>query len=183
MFSIVGVRVQLRIPGEGQGEKGHVTQSRKLRPLQLVAGKLERAEDWELRESVKTFDPVPSEVEGPQLMTRSQVVQYRDAVVAQNETLETGAVLQLLYPTFNRDMQWYIESKLQQVSCILILFPDRFSSSTSSRGSCACFHRSCSVIRISLALSLSPPSSVGASYYSQAHEEKHRLWRLSHAQN
>ena len=52
----VGVRVQLRIPGEGQGEKGHVTQSRKLRPLQLVAGKLERAEDWEPRESVKTFD-------------------------------------------------------------------------------------------------------------------------------
>ena len=115
----VGVRVQLRIPGEGQGEKGHVTQSRKLRPLQLVAGKLERAEDWELRESLKTFDlqqrtlfsvpfhssstyPVPSEVEGPQLMTRSQVVQYRDAVVAQNETLETGAVLQLLYPTFHK---------------------------------------------------------------------------------
>ena len=35
-------------------------------------------------------------------MTRSQVVQYRDAVVAQNETLETGAMLQLLYPTFHK---------------------------------------------------------------------------------
>ena len=42
-------------------------------------------------------------------MTRSEVVQYRDAVVAQNETLETGAVFQLLYPTFTRHTKTYRE--------------------------------------------------------------------------
>lgn len=52
----VGVRVQLRVPGEGEGEESHVTQSRKLRPLQLVIGELERAKHGELGEPMKTFD-------------------------------------------------------------------------------------------------------------------------------
>lgn len=160
----VRVRVQLRVPTEGEREKSNVIESWKLWPLQFIISKFEGAKHRKLGEALKTLylirrerrkAPSHSLPSSLSLLTLfpvksmahscwQQEIFWRTVILLLLRmkvcTLEQWCSCSIMPVTKRRVYSWC------RVHCqipILILAPDKSRYSASSRGFWECFWRSC----------------------------------------